>query len=188
MFSVTDSIQVIDTIEFLDESFSLSYNANVGRLDFLYKWRIKDYLGYKLLIIDNHHFPNFFIDTDDNKNFRLRRNPSELMAYSLNDIEVQNDLNREKLMGEWRGNSNRPDKPVSFTFIKDSVIMNDLARNSFISDRLQLNLNNEKMFLFNSYILDIVFYKIDLISNDSLSINRLYPIKDSFILTRKKKR
>jgi hypothetical protein len=184
MFTISDSIQIIDTIEFLDNSTSLSYNKKLERQNWLHQWRLRDYLGNELLIIDSPEIPVFSLNTIDSKCFILKREPNGLIEYNLEGIEFQKKLISNMLFGEWAGKSNIPEKTVFFKFQTDSAQMNEFTGGEILTGTYVLNLSGTKMFCFHEYANELITYEIKGLRNDSLFLNRLTPIKDSFVLTR----
>ncbi len=184
MFTISDSTQIIDTVEFLDNSSLLTYNSKLGRPNQLFEWRDRKYLGNEFLIIDSHEMPVFLIEANDKNDYELKRSPNDTIEYKLNSIDFQEKLTRNMLFGKWVGKSNVPDKDISFNFSIDSVQMNEFTGGQIVTGIYSLNLSGTKLFCFHEYVGEIIFYEIEKIRNDSLFLNRLAPIKDSFILTR----
>jgi len=184
MFTISESTQIIDTVEFLDNSSLLTYNSKLGRPNQLFEWRDRKYLGNEFLIIDSHEMPVFLIEANDKNHYELKRSPNDTIEYNLNSIDFQEKLTRKMLFGKWVGKSNVPDKDISFNFNIDSVQLNEFTGGQIVTGTYSLNLNGTKLFCFHEYVGEIIFYKIEKIRNDSLFLNRLAPIKDSFILTR----
>jgi hypothetical protein len=184
MFTISESTQIIDTVEFLDNSSLLTYNSKLGRPNQLFEWRDRKYLGNEFLIIDSPEMPVFLIEANDNNDYELKRSPNDMKEYNLNSIDFQEKLTRNILFGKWVGKSNVPDKDISFNFSIDSVQMNEFTGGQIVTGIYSLNLSGTKFFCFHEYVGEIIFYEIEKIRNDSLFLNRLAPIKDSFILTR----
>lgn len=69
----------------------------------VYEWRLIEYLGHKLLIIDSHEIPVFLLELSEGKHFKLKREPHELPLYYLNQTDFQQKVNRNMLIGEWTG-------------------------------------------------------------------------------------
>lgn len=184
MFTISDSTQIIDTVEFLDTSSLLTYNSKLGRPNQIFEWRVRKYLGNEFLIIDSHEMPVFLIEANDKNNYELKRSPNDTIEYNLNSIDYQEKLTQNMLFGKWVGRSNVPDKEISFNFSSDSVQMNELTGGQIVTGTYSLNLNGSKLFCFHEYVGEIIFYEIKKIRNDSMFLNRLAPIKDSFILIR----
>jgi hypothetical protein len=186
MFSISDSIQVIDTVEFLTNSTLLTYNLELERPNQIYEWRVRNYLDCEFLIIDSHEMPVFLIDANDKKHYKLKRSPHDKIEYDLNSIDFQKKLSRNLLFGKWVGKSNVPDKFISFKFSADSVQLDEFTGGQIVTGTYSLNLNGTKLFCFHEHVGEIIFYEIENFRNDSMFLNRLAPIKDSFILTSEK--
>lgn len=186
MFTISDSTRIIDTVEFLDNSSLLIYNSKLGRRNQISEWRVRNYLDYEFLIIDSHEMPVFLIDAKDKKHYKLKRSPNDKIEYNLNSIDFQEKLTRNMLFGKWVGKSNVPDKDISFNFSTDSVKLDEFTGGQIVTGTYSLNLNGTKLFCFHEYVGEIIFYEIENFRNDSMFLNRLAPIKDSFILTREK--
>lgn len=186
MFTISDSTQIIDTIEFIDNSSILIYNSSLGRPNQIFEWRIRKYLDHEFLIIDSHEMPVFVLDIDTEDNVVFKREPNEPIEYSLNAIQYHKKFKRDMIIGEWYGKSNIPDNEVSFKFNIDSVQMNEFTGGEIRTGTYSLNLIGTKMFIFHEYAGEVLFYEIEKIRNDSMVLKRLAPIKDSFVLTRDK--
>ncbi|MBU2553304.1 MAG: hypothetical protein KKF98_02520 [Bacteroidetes bacterium] len=184
MFTISDSTQIIDTIEFLDNSSLLTYNSKLGRPNQIFEWRVRNYLDYEFLIIDSQEMPVFLIDAIDTNHYELKRNPDDNIEYNLNSIDFQEKLTPNMLFGKWIGKSNVPDTDISFNFSTDSVQLDELTGGLIVTGTYSLNLNGTKMFCFHKYAGEVIFYEIEKFRNDSMFLNRLEPIKDSFLLTR----
>lgn len=183
-FTISDSIQVIDTIEFLDNSSFLIYNLYIGGISHIQEWRIKQFLGYSLLIIDDPELPVFFIRRTQNNNYELSVKPDSQIKWYLKELERNNKIEKTILLGKWTGKSNIPDSNIEFEFDLDSVRMNDITGGEIIKQEYILNLNNDLVFIYNSKNYRIMRYRINDIKHDSLFLSRISPFKDSFILTR----
>ena len=186
MFTISDSTQVIDTIEFLDNSTILTYNSDLKRPNDVLEWRIRNYLGHKFLIIDSREIPVFLLIPAHENDFELQREPNEVAKYILQNIEKESGFKQTDLIGEWTGKSNIPDNKLTFIFDYDSVQMNEFTGGEMVTATYSLNLSGTKMFCFHKYASGNIFYEIEKIKNDSLFLKRLNPFKDSFVLTRTK--
>jgi hypothetical protein len=186
MFSISDSIQIIDTVEFLTNSTLLTYNLELERPNQIYEWRLRDYLGHKFIIIDSQEVPVFLITKKTEKCFELKLDPNEVNEYDLNIIEFTQKFKHNLLIGEWSGKSNNPENEGVFKFDADSVQINEFTSGEIVTGIYSINLDGTKMFCFHKYASERIFYKIEKIRNDSLFLNRLNPIKDSFVLTKVK--
>lgn len=184
MFTISDSTQIIDTVEFLDNLSLLTYNSKLDRSNQIFEWRVRNYLDNEFLIIDSHEMPVFLIDAKDKNHYKLKRSPNDKIEYNLNSIGFQEKLTRNMLFGKWVGKSNEPDKDISFNFSTDSVELDEFTGGLIVTGTYSLNLNGKKLFCFHEYVGEIIFYEIERFRNDSMFLNRLAPIKDSFILTR----
>jgi hypothetical protein len=186
MYTISDSIQIIDTVEFLDDSTILTYNLRLKRANQIYEWRLRDYLDHKFLIIDSPNIPVFLVTANTEKGFVLMRKPNDLIKYYFNVAEFQKKITRNMLIGEWSGKSNIPDNEVLFKFYSDSLQMNEFTSGEILTGTYSLSLTGTKMFCFHKYASGNIFYEIEKIRNDSIYLKRLTAIKDSFILTRTK--
>ncbi len=185
IFTISDFVQVFDTIEFLGNKTLLMYNLYSEEIAVL-EWRIRKYLDHKFLIIDNREIPVFLIEPTEENNFELKREPNEEAKYILQNIEKESGIKQTDLIGKWTGKSNKPDNKLTFIFDYDSVQMNEFTGGEMVTATYSLNLSGTKMFCFHKYASDNMFYEIDKIRNDSMYLKRLTPIKDSFVLTKVK--
>ena len=184
IYTISDSIQVIDTIEFMENKSLLIYNLySIPTL--LNEWRVKQYLGFSFLIIDNPEIPVFFVQKTAGK-IELKREPESNIGWVLKKIKKEKKFKRSELIGKWTGKSNRPDIELNFIFDFDSVQMNEFTGGEMVTAKYSLNLNGTKMFCFHKYASGNIFYEIENIRNDSLYLKRLTPIEDSFVLTKVK--
>jgi len=186
VFTISDSVQIIDTIEFLSDSTILTYNFDLDRPNQIHEWRKRKYLGHSLLIIDSREFPVFLLETDKENNIGLKREPNESARYKLKRNEFEPEFTHSMLIGAWSGKSNKPDNELIFIFDFDSVQMNEFTGGEILTTKYSLNFFGTKLFFFHKYASDNIFYKIKKINHDSIFLTRLSPIKDSFILTRTK--
>lgn len=185
IFTISDSVQVFDTIEFLGNKRLLMYNLYSEEIVVL-EWRLREYLGNKFLIIDNRAIPVFFIEPIEGQNYKLKSEPNKEPKYILQNIEKEIGYKQTDLIGEWTGKSNKPDNKITFIFDYDSVQMNEFTGGEMVTATYSLNLSGTKIFCLHKYSSGYIFYEIDKIRNDSMYLERLSPIKDSFVLIKVK--
>lgn len=185
-FTISDSSTIIDTIEFLDSSTLLTYNSELERPTQTFEWRVRDYSGYKFLIIDSPEIPVFLLVEDVGNNFKLKREPNDQLNYHLKIIEFETKFNRDELIGEWIGKSNKPDNNLSFIFDSDSLKMNDITGGKMIKSNYTLTLSGERILFYNYIIQNFMLYRINSINEESLSLTRISKIKDTFNLMKNK--
>lgn len=62
--------------------------------------------------------------------------------------------------------------------------MNEFTGGETVTGTYSLNLSGTKMFCSHKFANEILFYEIEKMSGDSLILNRMAPIEDSFVLIR----
>ncbi|PKP47048.1 MAG: hypothetical protein CVT94_12600 [Bacteroidetes bacterium HGW-Bacteroidetes-11] len=186
IFTISDSSMVIDTIEFLDNETILTYNSELERPTHVLEWRIREYSGYKFFIIDSHEIPVFLLTNEAGNNFKLTREPNDQQYYYLRSKEFETRFNRNGLIGEWKGKSNKPENNLRFIFDIDSLQMNDITAGKMIKSYYSLNLTGEKILCYNYVTQNLMIYRINNLNEESISLTRISSIRDSFTLAKKK--
>jgi len=86
IYVISDSSKTFDTIEFVDNKTLMFYNLYLEESKTVRRWRIRDFNGNNLLIIDDPEFPVFLIEPVNKNDFKLKLYPKAEESWKLKKI------------------------------------------------------------------------------------------------------
>jgi len=187
MFSISFENEIIDTIEFLDESSVLVYNGSKDqfRAASLFPWITTRYRNYNIIKFDPYQL-SFIFKEGENK-YVLKQSPTNDRAYTFETILIKQRISKDDLIGEWSGYSEFPPNDLYFRFDQDSVLMNDGTGGELKTFKYDFSVSGKYLFTsFNEIIYMPMLYRITALNCKQIELKRRVYVADKFVLSKAK--